>query len=160
LTVPDFLDQLTHGLSKPFRDPRSRPLGRALDSFIEGQVHGEIRLQEDVERLVADPAFRNDPIGEALATISTKYKIPLCWHPGFTLAVSQVPDVFRDYPVRPLAERIAGQGIVDAAKIGAMANSLEREPKAWNDWASCEDTLTQFRRLWHVLVLNGTPNKS
>jgi len=57
-----------------------------------------------------------------------------------------------------LAERIAGQGVLDAANIGAMANSLELEPEAWKAWASHEDTLTQFRRLWHVLVVNGVPD--
>jgi hypothetical protein len=158
LTVAGFLGHLTHGLPKPFVDPQNRPLGRALDSFIEVQVHGEIRLTEDVERLVADPAFREHPIGGVLTIISTKYGIPLHWHPGFKLPVSKVPAVFRDYPVRSLAERIAGQGVLDAAKIGAAANSVEFEPKGWKDWAPYEDTLTQFRRLWHVLVLNGVPN--
>ena len=160
LTVGDLLSQLTAGLSKPFRDPQSRPLGRSLDSFIEAQVHGDVFLNEDVERLVADPAFRDHPIGEVLAAIAAKYQLPLGWHPGFTLPVDQVPDIFRDYPVRPLAERIAGQGTLDAANIGAAANSLELEPEAWKGWASYQDTLTQFRRLWHVLVLNGAPNES
>src|SRR4030095_15120757 len=131
LTIEGFLYQLTHGLSKPFLDPPTRLLGRALDSFIEVQVHGEVRLREDAERLVADPAFRDHPIGAVLAAISTKYEIPLSWHPGFTLPVSQVPDVFRDFPVRPLAERIAAQGILNAANIGAIANSLELEPEQW-----------------------------
>lgn len=155
LTVAGLLDQLTHGLSKAFLDQQDRPLGRALDSFIEAQNHGDVRLDHDVELLVADPAFRDHPVGESLATISTKYGIPLCWHPGFTLPVGKVPDVFREYAVRPLAELIAGRGILDAANIGAMANSLELEPEAWKGWASREDTLTQFRRLWHVLVLGG-----
>jgi hypothetical protein len=158
LTLAGLLARLTSGLSKPFLDPQTRPLGRTLDSFIEAQIHGDIRLNQDVERLVADPAFRDHPIGASLAAISTKFEIPLSWHPGFTLAVCKVPDVYRGYPVRPLAERIAGQGILDAANIGAMANSLELEPGAWNDWASHEDTVTQFRRLWHVLVVNGVPD--
>ena len=38
------------------------------------------------------------------------------------------------------------------------ANSLELEPEAWEGWALRENILTQFRRLWHVLVLYGTPN--
>jgi hypothetical protein len=59
--------------------------------------------------------------------------------------------------VRPLAERIAGQGVMDAAKIGAAANSLILEPEAWKDWASYDDIATQFRRLWHVLVVGGDP---
>ena len=165
LTIVRVLNQLTHGLSKPFRNPQNRSLGRVLDSFIEAQVHGEIRLCEDVERCVADPAFRDHPVGETLAAISSTYGIPLFWHPGFTLSVDEVPEVFRDFPVRRLAERIAGHGILDAAKIGAMANTLELEPKAWEGWASCDNSvlhdfiLTQFRRLWHLLVLNGEPNK-
>jgi len=158
LTVTSFLHQLTHGLSNPFLDPRTRGLGNCLDSFIEVQVHGEIRLDKDAERLVADPAFQNHHVGDLLNEISAKYEIPLSWHPGFTLPVSAVPAVFRDYPVRPLAERIAGRGILDPANIGAAANSLEIEPKAWENWASYDDTLTQFRRLWHILVLNGKPN--
>lgn len=160
LTVAGFLDQLMRGLSKPFRNPQSRPLGRALDSFIEVQVHGEIHLSEDVERCVADPAFRDHRVGETLAAISAKYGIPLFWHPGFTLPVDEVPEVFRGCPVRPLAERIAGRGVLDAAKIGSMANTVELEPDAWEGWASYEAILAQFRRLWHVLVLIGEPNKA
>jgi hypothetical protein len=59
--------------------------------------------------------------------------------------------------VRPLAERIAGGGVLDAALIGAAANSLKLEPEIWQYWASYEEVLTQFRRLWHVLVLGGDP---
>ncbi len=164
LTVSEFLAQLRHGLSKPFRNPRTRPLGRALDSFIEVQIHGGIRLDKDVERLVADPAFQGEATGAVLASIGAEYQIALSWHPGFSLPVCRVPDVFRDYPVRPLAERIAGQSVLDAANIGAVANTLELEPEAWKTWASDADplvrhqvTLAQFRRLWHVLVLNGGP---
>src|SRR5262249_3258735 len=95
------------------------------------------------------------PTGQALAAISTKFNIPLYWHPGFTLRVSEVPTVFRDYPIRPLAERIAGQGVLDAANIGNEANSLYLKPETWEGWASHEEILTQFRRLWHALVLFG-----
>ncbi len=160
LTVAGLLDQLAHGLSKPFRDPQNRPLGRALDSFIEAQVHGEIHLGADVERCVADPVFRDHPVGETLAAISKAYGIPLSWHPGFTLAVDKVPEVFRECSLRPLAERIAGRGILDAAKIGAMANTVELQPEAWQGWAPYELILTQFRRLWHLVVFCGEPNQA
>ena len=159
LTVAGFLDQLTSGFSQPIRNPEGRPLGRALDSFIEVQVHGEIRLNEDAERCVADPAFRDDPVGDILSAISAKYGIPLFWHPGFTLAVDEVPEVFRGFPIRALAERIAGRGILDAAKIGAVANTVELKPDAWEGWAPHEVILAQFRRLWHLLVLKGEPNR-
>jgi hypothetical protein len=157
LTAASLFDQLIHGLAKPFRDPKSRPLGRALDHFIEVQIHGKISLREDVERLVADPAFRNHLVGEVLDRLSAEYEIPLHWHPGLTMSVESVPEVFRDYPVRALAERIAGRGRLDAANIGAAANSLELHPELWQTWANRDDALTQFRRLWHVLVLYGAP---
>jgi Protein of unknown function (DUF3626) len=96
-------------------------------------------------------------VGQTLARICSQYEIPLSWHAGFTLPVNKVPHTFRDYPVRPLAERIAHRGILDAAKIGEAANSVHLERELWRGWASYDDTLTQFRRLWHVLVLFGMP---
>jgi hypothetical protein len=56
-----------------------------------------------------------------------------------------------------LAERIAGDGLLDAANIGAAANYVKLDPEAWRGWGSDDDILTQFRRLWHVLVLTGAP---
>lgn len=155
LSVVDCLTRMAQTFSTSFPDPSLRPLGRALDSFIEVQVHGELHISDDVELLVADPAFRNHPVGDLLAGISNTYRIPVQWHPGYQIAVSEVPDSFRDYPVRPLAERIAGDGILDAARIGDAANSVTLEPKAWEGWASHEEILAQFRRLWHVVVLSG-----
>jgi hypothetical protein len=157
LSVGDCLERMARNFSAPFPDPASRPLGRALDSFIEVQVHGELCLRNDVERLVVDPAFRNHPVEKILAEISRSYGIPMSWHPGCRMSMSAVPDIFRDYPVRPLAERVASDGILDAAIIGAAANSVKLDPAAWNGWATKDDIVTQFRRLWHVLVLNGTP---
>jgi predicted nucleotidyltransferase len=159
LGIAELLEQLTHGICRPFQDPSTRPLGRALDSFVEAQVHGRIDLRNDVERLVADPSFRGGLTGELLIAIGVKYNIPLNWHPGFVLPVTQVPDKFRGFPVLPLAQRIAGQGTLDAAKIGAAANSMILDPDSWKTWGSFDYTLTQFRRLWFVLVVYGTPNQ-
>jgi hypothetical protein len=157
LTVEGCLTRMVKNFSKPFPEPAFRPLGRALDSFIEVQVHGEIRLRDDAELLVVDPAFRDHPVGEVLAAITKEYQIPMCWHPGYQMRTSEVPDVFRDYPVRPLAEHIAVDGVLDAANIGTAANSVLLDPRIWEGWATNDDLLTQFRRLWHVLVLAGAP---
>jgi hypothetical protein len=160
LSVEDCLARMAQSFSTPFLDPAFRPLGRALDSFIEVQVHGELRIRQDVELLVVDPAFRDHPVGEVLAAISNAYQIPINWHPGYRMPVHQVPDSFRDYPTRPLAERIAANGMLDAAIIGAAANSVRLDPKIWEGWASEDDILAQFRRLWHVLVLSGAPRRA
>lgn len=76
------------------------------------------------------------------------------------MPVREVPDIFRDYRVRSLAERIAGDGMLDAANIGAAANSVKLDPEAWNGCASADDILTQLKRLWHVLVLVGAPRST
>jgi Protein of unknown function (DUF3626) len=160
LSVEGCLTRMAQSFSTPFPEPALRPLGRALDSFIEVQVHGELRIRDDVELLVADPAFRDHPVADVLAAISNEYQIPMHWHPGYRMPVREVPDVFRDYPVRPLAERIAGDGLLDAANIGAAANSVRLNPKMWEGWASEDDIQTQFRRMWHVLVLTGAPRRT
>jgi hypothetical protein len=160
LSVEGCLTRMVQNFSTPFSDPAFRPLGRALDSFIEVQVHGELCIRDDVELLVVDPAFRDHPVGEVLIAISNTYRIPITWHPGFRMPVQEVPDIFRDYPVRPLAERIAVDGMLDAAIIGGASNSVRLDPKMWEGWAFEDDLLAQFRRLWHVLVLTGAPRST
>jgi hypothetical protein len=159
LTVPDLMAQFA-SLPDPWRDRSVGPLGRALDSFMEAQVHGIVRMAQDVESIVADPCFRGEEMEQILLAICARYRLPLHWHLGFTLPVADVPDEFRGYPVRPLAARIAGQGLLEAATIGAAANTLQLEPAAWKGWAEYDDILTQFRRLWHVLVLYGRPHRA
>jgi hypothetical protein len=54
-----------------------------------------------------------------------------------------------------LAHRIAGDGVVDAAVIGAAAASLQRKPDSWRDWGSYWDTYEHLKQLWHVVVHHG-----
>lgn len=155
LTIDSLLSHLESSGPERGGDPQSRPLGRALDSFIEAQVHGRIRLDEDVDELVADPAFRDQSVGELLAEVSARYGCSLTWHPGFCLSASEVPEEFRGFSIRALAARVAVDGILNAANVGAAANSLIQNPDAWESGGTREELLTQFRRLWHVLVLHG-----
>jgi hypothetical protein len=67
--------------------------------------------------------------------------------------LTEVPAAFRGYALRALAARAVVDGVIDAASLGRCANSVLLEPSAWSAWGSREDTLTRFRRLWHVLVL-------
>jgi hypothetical protein len=159
LSIAHLFDRLTCKRAAPDAC-EGLALGRALDSFVEVQVHGDVCLRSDVEAVVGDPAFLDHPIGDVLAELARSYDFPLSWHPGFTLPVTSVPDTFRGYRVRRLAERIVGDGddrTLDAAKIGAAANSLLLHPSVWDPWGSLDDVLTQFRRLWHVVVLLGRP---
>ena len=56
LTVARFL-RLLKDLRQPRRAPTDGEPGRVLDTQIEAQVHGPIKLHQDVELLLADPAF-------------------------------------------------------------------------------------------------------
>jgi len=152
LTISRMLEQLESELPKPRPDPSIGTPGRVLDTGIEAQVHGPIDLATDVERLVADPAFRETPTGDQLSELCHTYDIALDWHRGFRLAASDVPEDFRGPAVRKLARRIAGEGVVDAAVIGAAQQSLCLRPNEWQGWGPTEDTLQHLKQLWHVLV--------
>ncbi|MFC7274959.1 DUF3626 domain-containing protein [Paractinoplanes rhizophilus] len=120
-----------------------RAAGRALDSYVEAQIHGRLTLREDVAAVVADPSFRGTPYEEHLASLIGS----VTWSPGFTLRPAEFPAELRGPEVPPLAREIAaryGVGELDAEVIGRAA----REPGA---------PLQLIKYLWHILVLLGRP---
>ena len=56
-----------------------------------------------------------------------------------------------------LAQRIAGDGMLDAAVIGAAESTLYLQPERWRDWGSRDETLQHLKQLWHVVVHYGSP---
>jgi hypothetical protein len=136
--------------------------GRALDDYIEAQVHGDVDLASDVEAIVVDPSFRDTQTGAVLAQLTTRYDLALEWHAGFELTVDDVSADFRGPAIPRLAARIhrefASSGSpIDAALIGLAAASLLTEPERWQDWGTPDETLQHLKQLWHVLVRFGTP---
>lgn len=134
-----------------------KPLGNALDSFVEAQIHGAVGLEKDVDQLLADPSFLNTSIEPLLEAICETYNIQLHWHPGYTLPVRDFPDEFRGYATRPLAEHIQKDNWLNAAVLGEASNAFFREPELWKRFGSYTEVLTIFRRLWHILVKYGQP---
>jgi len=122
---------------------RRTSAGRALDNYVEAQIHGGLTLSEDVVAVVADPSFRGTPYEAHLAALSET----LLWSPGFTLAPAGFPAGLRGPEVPPLAVEVAdryGVESLDAEVIGRAA----REPGA---------PLQLIKYLWHILVLLGRP---
>jgi hypothetical protein len=157
LTIASLLDVLGE-LASPRKDPAELQAGRVLDTQIEAQVHGPLDLQEDVELLVADPAFAPTATGEMLRELASRYGLPLRWHCGFQLAVGEVSDDFRGPAMPRLARRIAGKdGMIDAAVIGTAEASLHEYPDMWREWGSHAEVLQHLKQLWHVLVHYGAP---
>lgn len=152
LGIAEFLDTLAN-LGRARATFETLHLGRILDHFVEAQVHADIGLANHVDRLVADAAFQDHEVGDVLRALSQKYQFDLYWHSGFRLPLAEVPPVFRGYALKELASRAAVNGAIDAAALGACANSFELEPSAWMGWGPYDEMLTRLRRLWHVLVL-------
>lgn len=159
LTVSRLLAYLCRGLPLAEQDPGVGPPGRVLDTCIEAQVHGCVDLGRDVERLVVDPAFEGTPTAGVLDEISRVYGIRQQWHCGFRLSVEEVPDDFRGPLMPRLARRIASDGMLDAAVIGAAEATLHTRPEIWRDWGSREETLQHLKQLWHVVVHHGAPSR-
>ncbi|MBT2762511.1 DUF3626 domain-containing protein [Paenibacillus sp. ISL-20] len=165
--IPSMLERILH---LPLSHTGSfGPVGRSLDDYIEAQIHGVIDLSSDVEALVADPSYKDTPIGHLLHALCERYDLSLFWHPGFRLAVQDVPDDFRGPAMPPLAKRIdqrfgGSLGMLDAAIIGKAAAQLHHDPNEWSDWGTFDETFQHLKQLWHVLVKYGhsypyTPNR-
>lgn len=146
------------------RAPSQRAVGRALDTYIEAQVHADVELACDAEALVIDPAFEGTATGDRLHELCERNGIAIESHPGFALdaveIAARVPDDFRGPRMGPLASRVvrcfgAGGGTLDAVVIGRAADSLHHEPDVWQDWGTPEETLQHLKKLWHVLVRYG-----
>ncbi|MEK4143223.1 MULTISPECIES: DUF3626 domain-containing protein [Paenibacillus] len=151
------VDHLRDNLTMPFSDSSKCEAKRNLNHYIEAQVHGNIRLKEDVEILVADPSFKGTPTGQVLEQICLQYAIQLYWHMGFAMWVDEVPSDFRGPTMPSLAKRIAHHGYIDTSMIGSAAMHLKHDPAAWRDRGTEKEVLQELKLLWHVLVRYGKP---
>lgn len=135
----------------------SMAASRNLDHMIEAQIHGMVRLDSDVEALVADPSFQGTEAGRDLESMAEKYGFPLRYHCGFALDVDCVPPDFRGPSMPSLAARVAKGGVVNTASIGHAVQDLTRDPESWKDRGSFAEVLQELKLLWHVLVRYGGP---
>lgn len=152
LSTREFLDLLKLGSE---RSARGGLLSNALDSYVEAQVHGPVSLREDVESLVVDRSFHGTELEAVLTKLAVHYDIELAWYDGYTAKVEELPAEFRGYTIDRLAERIAPDGELTAAKIGTASNSFHEDPDLWSEWGEGGEGLTYFRRVWHALVYHG-----
>jgi hypothetical protein len=130
-------------------EPRTAA-GRALDDYVEAQVHGGLTLAEDVTAVVVDPSFRGTPVEDLLRRAVPDVR----WAPGFRLASAAFPADLRGPEVPPLAAAVAahyGREVLDAELIGRAA----REPGRWAAFGERAEVLQLLKYLWHILVLRG-----
>ena len=129
--------------------PRTLP-GRAMDDYVEAQVHGGLTLATDVTAVVADPSFRGTPVEAQLRSLGPELR----WAPGFVLAAADYPADLRGPEVPPLAAAVAaryGRQVIDAELVGRAT----REPAAWASFGDPAEVLQLLKYVWHILVLRG-----
>jgi hypothetical protein len=135
-------------------------LGRAMDEYLEAQVHGPVRPAEDADELVADPSFRGTEAERELIALAGRCRLDLRWHPGFALPVDAVPEEPRG-PMMPVVARrlgvLTGMEVLTAAAVGSGARSVVLDPGVWADLGSAAECLQHLKLLWHVLVIVGRP---
>ncbi len=57
--------------------------------------------------------------------------------------------------MKPLADRIAPDGLLNVAKIGQAVVALRMHPEDWIEWGTSEETLQYLKQIWHVLLTYG-----
>lgn len=128
--------------------------GRALDDYVEAQIHGGLRLPEDVTAVVADASFDGTRFAPLLARLGPALR----WSPSFRLAPDRFPAGLRGPQVPPLAEFVASRyrvAVLDAEVIGRAARSVVRHPPEWAAFGEPAEVLQLIKYLWHILVLRG-----
>ncbi|GLY03014.1 DUF3626 domain-containing protein [Actinoplanes sp. NBRC 101535] len=130
--------------------------GRALDEYIEAQIHGGLTLSHDVAAIVCDPSLRDTPSVAALHTLGA----PVLYHPGFQLPADEFPADLRGPQAPLLAAALASRydaPLLDAAALGRAAQSVVRSPHEWSSFGAPAEVLQLLKYLWHILVLRGRP---
>jgi hypothetical protein len=126
--------------------------GRALDDYVEAQVHGPVRLITHAEAVVLDPSFMGTPIAELIAAVG----VPVEWNGGFELRAAEYESEFRGAHMPPLASAVAAEygDVIDAAVVGRFAN----EPQRWARFGEPDELVQYAKHLWHTLVRYGHPH--
>lgn len=161
--VQELIARLRSQEHRARRDPARRSIGRALDSYIEAQVHASIDFACDVAAIVVDPSYAGSATEADLEALAEQHNLALLRHAGFDLDPVDIPDDFRGARVAELGRRVAevyADGTLDAAAIGRAAASLEREPTRWQDWADYATTWQQLKQLWHCVAQYGRPRSA
>lgn len=135
-------------------------MGRALDDYIEAQIHGDINLMCDVDCLVVDESFRESEILQYILNISKDFNIDVQWIPCRKIITDNIPDEFRGSMIKPFAKKILKElqissEYIDANIIGSASRYLEYNPNIWLEFGNSSQTFQYLKQLWHVLVQYG-----
>jgi hypothetical protein len=131
--------------ARPHTDRAEAEIGGRLDSYVEAHVHGQVRLDTDVEAIMLDPSFRGTEIEDAARRAGPM----IGWTEGRVLTVSELvrhPD-FRGPTIVALGRALAEEDQLTARVIGATARRGEHDQQ-------------QLKKLWHLVARFGQPARN
>lgn len=155
-----YLEALQEGqpwpdLPEPEGEVSEKP-GRNLDHAFEVQIHGPLRIPEDVARIVLDPCFRRTPFVQAWADRLGPDRIH--WHRGFRLEWGRIPASFRGPRCLEVERWIRGRTkgeSFSARELGDAARDLVQTPELSDRFGGPRESLQRIKELWHALVALG-----
>jgi len=114
-----------------------------LDDYIEAQVHGPVRLEDDVEALVLDPSFRDTAVEQAAGRLGCLVE----WHGGFRLGAAELRRCpsFRGPEYVRLGIALAEDGQLDPRLIGDASRTGRYVDQ-------------DLKRVWHYVARFGSPD--
>lgn len=117
----------------------------ALDDYIEAQIHGDIRLDSDVEALVLDPSYKGTEVEE----LAQMLQCPIEWHGGFLLNIDEMAKYpeYRGAEFIELGRDIAEDNMLTPRLIGEAANSGKYDSQ-------------DVKKVWHYLARFGEVSKA
>jgi hypothetical protein len=107
-----------------------------LDDYVEAQVHGGVRLPEDVDALVLDPAHRDGPVDGVARLLG----VPVEWHPGYRVRAADLDPAYRGDGPWALAQELGP--VLTPPVVSAAARSGRYDPQS-------------VKRVWHLLARWG-----
>jgi hypothetical protein len=116
------------------------PLADQLDDYVEAHVHGQVRIDTDVEALVLDPCYRDTEVARAAATLPCAVE----WHRGLRLSVDKLREhaQYRGPEYVALGLSLARGGHLDGRIIGEARATGGYDPQS-------------LKRVWHYIARYG-----
>jgi hypothetical protein len=128
--------------ARPRDDRAEAEEGGLLDDYVEAHVHGVVDLTTDAEALVLDPCFEGTPVESQARSLG----VPVEWHEGRRLTVEEMErhEDFRGADIVRVGRRVARDGVLDAAVVGAAARRGTEDPQ-------------DLKKVWHLVARFGAP---
>lgn len=116
------------------------PLVDPLDAYVEAQVHGSLRIDEDVEAVVLDPSHR----GTAVEDASRHLPCAIEWHDGFRIGEDQIADcaIYRSDDAARLARSLMTCGALVPRDLADARHAGRVDPQT-------------LKHVWHCLARFG-----